>query len=393
MCNPESDLNDKSHFKSSKRYEDSIRPMLIEKVKSTETGALDEEFWTDIQNVDLPARQASAVSGKSGAERMTLLWESEDSSRSLSFVGKRQPKAGRVDKERVIENTNTNGRFEQEWTPKMQEEEEAPSMNSRSHAEKLTFSQTSERGTKTPSSGEIKHDVTKTLSKDNKAAEQRIYKQEQGEKLNSLRDAVKSPVSATPDRGTKTSANGCFKHDLTNILSNDNAVKRSISKEAKRAVVESSSSSHSMQHLQTGMIFPTDGEFTLEKHVTRRKLGSDSIQVQAHFTPVSQRMKHSPISVFAKISWPFLTLIRKAMADKQRNTIKGENSMFDWVFKYNVNKDIPKIKSEIKILFGPRFIEFRGSNLKKKISDFLGNQTGGASFMIHVWVLPRHTKR
>jgi len=268
-------------------------------------------------------------------------------------------------------------------------QEETLRMNSLCDAVKLVLSHTSERRTKTPSSGGIWNDMTKTISKDNK-----LPKKEQEETLNSLRDAIKLAVYDTPERGTKAPSSGWIKPEVTKRLSKDSkTAERSISKEAKRAVVKSSRTAHSTQRLETSVIFPMDGESILKKLVTRREPGPDSIQVQARFTPVSQRMRYSPITVFAKMSWPFLTLVRKALADKQRNTTKGEDSVFNWIFNYNVNKDIRKIKSELKMVFGPRFIEFRGSHLRKKIADFLDDQTGNASFLINVWVVPKHTKR
>jgi len=130
-----------------------------------------------------------------------------------------------------------------------------------------------------------------------------------------------------------------------------------------------------------------------KKLAIREDVGKDNFQVQVHFTPVSQRVKHPPLVVFVKKSWTFLTLIRKAIADLQRTTVEGENPSFDWVFEYDVNHSIPKLKADIKVIFGPQFLEFRDSLLKKHVGDFVEYHMTKETFVIKLWVYPKKYTR
>lgn len=141
---------------------------------------------------------------------------------------------------------------------------------------------------------------------------------------------------------------------------------------------------HSLPSVRT-----IDGGVISSKLATRKDVGKELVQVQVHFAPSSQRVKYPPLVIFAHREWKFLKLMRKALAEKQKRTVKGKNTIFDWVLEYDVNNGIQKMKKELKILVGPRFLEFRGSNLKKTIASFCDDDKGN-TFVINIWVLPRN---
>jgi len=147
------------------------------------------------------------------------------------------------------------------------------------------------------------------------------------------------------------------------------------------------------QQREDSMIQTKNGVVIGKKLAVRDDVGMDKIQVQVHFTPESQRVKYPPLLVFADKSWTFLTLIRKAIADKQRSLVEGEIPVFDWIFDYDVNNGIPKLKSGVKVIFGPQYLVFRDSNLKKKVDSFVDYHMTKNSFVIKLWVFPKEYSR
>ena len=76
--------------------------------------------------------------------------------------------------------------------------------------------------------------------------------------------------------------------------------------------------------------------------------------------------------------------MRKSIAELQRAINKGDrDGTHDWVFGYHPNKEVRKIKKELKILFGRRAIEFRDSNLKKPIKSMTKD------FVNKLWILQK----
>merc|ERR1712176_382022 len=79
--------------------------------------------------------------------------------------------------------------------------------------------------------------------------------------------------------------------------------------------------------------------------------------------------------------------MRKSLAQVQRTLKKGDRGgSHDWVFNYHPNKEIKKIRKELKVLLGARGLEFVGDNLKKPIS------AATKDFVNKVWILPKKAK-
>jgi len=76
-----------------------------------------------------------------------------------------------------------------------------------------------------------------------------------------------------------------------------------------------------------------------------------------------------PFIISVPKDYNFMKLMRKALAGMQKTIRKGERPSHDWIFKYHVNKQIPKMRKELKVLFGRKKVEFRGTNLNKGLES------------------------
>jgi len=108
------------------------------------------------------------------------------------------------------------------------------------------------------------------------------------------------------------------------------------------------------------------------------------LECHVYFTPRTSAEIWPRLVVTVNEDWSFLKVIRKSIAEIQRAIKKGDrDGTHDWVFAYHPNKEVYKIKKELRVLFGATAIEFRDSNLKKKI------KTMTKDFVNKVWVLQK----
>jgi len=108
------------------------------------------------------------------------------------------------------------------------------------------------------------------------------------------------------------------------------------------------------------------------------------LECHVYFTPRTSAEVWPHLVVTVCEDWNFLKVMRKSIAELQRAIKKGDrDGTHDWVFEYHPNNQVKKIKKELRVLLGGTAIEFRGSNLKKKIN------TMTTDFVNKIWVLPK----
>merc|ERR1719461_1558476 len=111
-----------------------------------------------------------------------------------------------------------------------------------------------------------------------------------------------------------------------------------------------------------------DGRVILKKLATRHEQ-KGARECQVFFTPRNPTKQWPHLVVTVGESWPWIKIMRKSLAQVQRTLKKGDRGgSHDWVFNYHPNKEIKKIRKELKVLLGARGLEFVGGNLKKPIS-------------------------
>jgi len=108
------------------------------------------------------------------------------------------------------------------------------------------------------------------------------------------------------------------------------------------------------------------------------------LECHVYFTPRTSAEVWPRLVVTVKEDWDFLKVMRKSIAEMQRAIKKGDrDGTHDWIFAYHPNKQVKKIKKELRVLFGAKAVEFRDSNLKKQI------KTMTKEFVNKMWVLPK----
>jgi len=108
------------------------------------------------------------------------------------------------------------------------------------------------------------------------------------------------------------------------------------------------------------------------------------LECHVYFTPRASAQIWPHLILTVHEDWDFLKIMRKSIAQIQRTIKKGDrDGTHDWVFGYHPNKQVRKIKKELRVLFGGRAIEFRDSNLNKKIKTMTKN------FVNKIWVLQK----
>jgi len=108
------------------------------------------------------------------------------------------------------------------------------------------------------------------------------------------------------------------------------------------------------------------------------------LECQVYFTPRTSAEVWPRLVVTVNEDWDFLKVMRKSIAEMQRAIKKGDrDGTHDWIFAYHPNKQVMKIKKELRVLFGAKAVEFRDSNLKKQI------KTMTKDFVNKMWVLPK----
>jgi len=130
---------------------------------------------------------------------------------------------------------------------------------------------------------------------------------------------------------------------------------------------------------------------TEEGHIIQKKAKQfeqkGKRECHVYFTPRTASEIWPPLVVTVDETWPLVKVIRKSLAEAQRTIIKGDREgTHDWVFKYHPNKEIRKIKSELKVLFGRKALVCLGGNLKKNIKDMTND------LIIKIWILQKNTK-
>jgi len=124
------------------------------------------------------------------------------------------------------------------------------------------------------------------------------------------------------------------------------------------------------------------GEVISKKLATQEELDG-KILAHVYFT-TARSGKWPPFIISVPKGYNFMKLMRKAIAGMQKSIRKGERPCHDWIFKYHVNKQVPKMRKELKVLFGRTKVEFRGTNLNK------GLESANLDPLVNrFWILPK----
>jgi len=127
------------------------------------------------------------------------------------------------------------------------------------------------------------------------------------------------------------------------------------------------------------------GEVISKKLATQEELDG-AIIAHVYFT-TARPGKWPPFIISVPKDYNFMKLMRKAISGMQKTIRKGERPSHDWIFKYHVNRQIPKMRSELKVLFGRKKVEFRGTNLNK------GLESAKLDPVVNrFWILPKKSK-
>merc|ERR1719193_1316390 len=133
---------------------------------------------------------------------------------------------------------------------------------------------------------------------------------------------------------------------------------------------------------QDTLVRSATGEVISKKLATKEELDG-AILAHVYFT-TARSGKWPPFIISVPKEYNFMKLMRKAIAGMQKTIRKGDRPSHDWIFKYHVNKQIPEMRKELKVLFGRKKVEFRGTNLNKGLEsaklDPLVNR---------FWILPK----
>jgi len=133
----------------------------------------------------------------------------------------------------------------------------------------------------------------------------------------------------------------------------------------------------------SGVITNEDGAILAKKLATQAEQ-KGMRECHVYFTPRTSAEIWPPLVVTVGEEWDFVKVMRKSIANYQRSMRKGErDGTHEWLFEYHPNKDIKRIRKELKVLFGPKVISFRDSNLRKKLKDV------SREFINKMWILQK----
>jgi len=118
---------------------------------------------------------------------------------------------------------------------------------------------------------------------------------------------------------------------------------------------------------QDTLVLSESGTVISKKLATQEELHG-AILAHVYFT-TARSGKWPPFIISVPKDYNFMKLMRKAIAGMQKTIKKGERPCHDWIFKYHVNKQVPKMRKELKVLFGGKKVEFRGTNLNKGLES------------------------
>jgi len=128
------------------------------------------------------------------------------------------------------------------------------------------------------------------------------------------------------------------------------------------------------------------------KVITKKLATAEELEgcIIAHmfFCTMRGNKNFPPLIITVPRDWPFIKMMRKALAGMQKTINKGERPSHDWIYNYHVNKDKPKIMKDLKVLVGDKKVEYRGSNLKKKLET-----AALEPFVNRFWILPRKAEK
>jgi len=137
------------------------------------------------------------------------------------------------------------------------------------------------------------------------------------------------------------------------------------------------------------VVIRNEGGTILAKKLATQAEQKGMRECHVYFTPRTSAEIWPPLVVTVGEEWNFLKVMRKSIADYQRSMSEGErDGTHDWLFEYHPNKDVKKIRTELKVLFGPRVISFRDSHLRKNLKDVT------QEFINKMWILQKdHDKQ
>jgi len=148
------------------------------------------------------------------------------------------------------------------------------------------------------------------------------------------------------------------------------------SKEDKVAVIR-------VERKKSGVVRTEEGRVLAKKLATQAEQ-KGMRECHVYFTPRTSAEIWPPLVVTVGEDWDFVKVMRKSIANLRRAMNKGErDGTHDWLFDYHPNKDIKKIKKDLKVLFGRKVVSFRDSNLKKSVKDVTGD------FINKMWILQK----
>merc|ERR1719461_540315 len=126
-----------------------------------------------------------------------------------------------------------------------------------------------------------------------------------------------------------------------------------------------------------------DGRVILKKLATSHEQ-KGARECQVFFTPRNPTRQWPHLIVTVGETWPWIKIMRKSLATIQKSIKKGDRKgTHDWVFGYHPNKDIRKIRKELKVLLGNGGLEFRDGLLKKKVN------AATKDFVNKIWVIQK----
>jgi len=139
----------------------------------------------------------------------------------------------------------------------------------------------------------------------------------------------------------------------------------------------------------------TDKGVVLAKKLATKHEQKGKLECHVYFTPRTSAEIWPHLVVTVGEEWDFIKVIRKCLADMQRTIKRGDRcGTHDWIFDYHPNKELWKIKKDLKVLFGRRALTFRDSNLKKQIKEATNE------FVNKMWIVTKdsaeekkHSKR
>jgi len=140
----------------------------------------------------------------------------------------------------------------------------------------------------------------------------------------------------------------------------------------------------SVREINDSVVIRNEDGAILAKKLATQAEQKGMRECHVYFTPRTSAEIWPPLVVTVGEDWDFVKVMRKSIANYQRSMSKGErDGTHEWIFKYHPNKDIKRIRKELKVLFGPKVITFRDSNLRKKVKDVT------TEFINKMWILQK----